>query len=113
MDDRRSESRRHLIYYIRILHAHSGQLLGHLVNITPTGMALISEIPPVVNETYSVKMSMPKDYRGLMELKFKVRCIWTRIDQEELHLSGYEIFGLNDLEQAALTWLVKHFGFDT
>lgn len=112
MDDRRAETRKHLIFFIRIVHAHSGQLLGHLVNITPTGLALISEIPPVVNETYAVKMSMPKDYRGLMELQFRLRCIWTRIDEEELHLSGYEVFDLTELEQAALTWLVKRFGLN-
>ena len=37
MKNRRSEKRRHLIYYLQVFNSETDQFLGNLVDITPEG----------------------------------------------------------------------------
>ena len=45
MDDQRKLKRRHLIYYLRVFDAESGDVLGHIIDIHTEGFLLISEHP--------------------------------------------------------------------
>jgi hypothetical protein len=45
MQERRSFPRRYLMFYSRVFNLKTGELVGHIVDITPTGAMLISETP--------------------------------------------------------------------
>ena len=59
MDEKREIKRRHLIYYLRVFDRKTDQLLGHLVNITPQGIMLISEESLATDTTFQLRMKLP------------------------------------------------------
>lgn len=77
MLEKRKLKRRHLIYYLRVFDRNTDALIGHLVDITPDGILLISEHSIEINQIFQLKMVLPAEILGKEEIHFdakSVRC---------------------------------------
>ena len=77
MLEKRKLKRRHLIYYLRVFDRNTDVLIGHLVDITPDGILLISERSIETNQIFQLKMVLPAEILGMEQLYFdakSVRC---------------------------------------
>lgn len=112
--DRRSIKRRHLIYYLRLFDQNSGALVGHLVDITPQGMMLISEQPIAVGVIYQLKMALPFEIGGKTELLLTARAIHCRQDVNPLfYATGFQLIGMEDPEAVeTINQMINEFGFN-
>ena len=54
--DRRTIKRRHLIYYLRVWDSDSGEMIGHVVDITTEGMMLIGEKKLPLHKTFQLEI---------------------------------------------------------
>ena len=57
--EQRSLSRHHLIYYLRVFDGISSRVVGHIVDISPKGIMLITDEPITVHEEYRLRMRFP------------------------------------------------------
>lgn len=112
MEDRRKLKRRHIIYYLRIFDQKTGQLIGHLVDITAEGIMVISENPLETDKDYALRITLPSEITGKKELNFNAHAIWCKKDiNPDFYDTGYQLIDVEPEDVRAIEWLVTRFGF--
>jgi hypothetical protein len=79
-EERREYERHSVNFYLRVIDLDSNTLLGNVVDISLSGMRLVSEVPLPVENTYNVRMDMVlgEDYKEHVD--FVTTSIWARED---------------------------------
>lgn len=93
--DQRKEKRQVIDFFLDVTRVSDGQFLGHLVDLTYSGMRLVSkdEIPRSAN--YDVKITLPGE-KEKKEIAFHAKCKWSKKEEEDyFNESGFEISGLS------------------
>ena len=94
----RKLKRRHLIYYLEVFDDASGDLLGHLVDLTVEGMKLVSKNKIEVGKEFTMKMIMPEEYSKERFVRFQATSMWSNPDvNPDFFATGFKAPGL-DLE---------------
>ncbi len=112
MAERRKLKRRHLIYYLRVFDRATGRLLGHLVDLTPDGMLLMSERPVRVGRTVGLRMVIPGAGAGDQTIEFDAVSKWTNKDvNPDFYDTGFALSGVSRKHLAQIETLIDDFGF--
>jgi hypothetical protein len=112
MPERRKLKRRHLIYYLRIFDRATGRLLGHLVDLTPDGMMMMSERPVRVGRTVGLRMVIPGTAASDQTIEFDATSKWTSQDvNPDFYDTGFELSGITRKQLARIETLIDDFGF--
>jgi hypothetical protein len=80
MDERRNRKRVYVMFYSRIRDRRSGELVGHLVDLTPDGALVVSETPIEVGTALPLQMELPDDISTKQFLRFDAQVTWCRQD---------------------------------
>ncbi len=78
--EKRQHPRRHLIYYLKVVHPQTDELIGHLVDITPTGMMIISREPLEAGCEIPVKVLLPSIFEEARYLDLVGETVWCHKD---------------------------------
>ena len=112
MQDRRKLKRRHLIYYLRVFDRRSGDLLGHLVDLTTAGIMLISESPIPADHAYACRMVLPGQGDDQREVTFEAHSIWSKRDvNPAFYATGFRLERPDPEAVAAIEGLIAEYGF--
>ncbi|NOX87971.1 MAG: PilZ domain-containing protein [Calditrichaeota bacterium] len=112
MGEQRKLHRRHLIYYLRVFDRETGEVIGHLINITPEGIMVISENPLETNKTYKLKMDLPSDIFEKTEIEFDAESRWCKKDvNPEFYDTGFSILNLSYHDGRLIERLIDDYGF--
>ena len=115
MDDinnQRKMKRRHLIYYLRVFDRQTKEMLGHMVDVTPEGIMLISEKPIEVNKDFQLRMDLPMEIWGMEHLDFEARSLWGKRDVNPDFLNtGFELKDTDWKMVEAIERLISQYGF--
>ncbi len=78
---------------MRLMHENTGELVGHLVNISPEGFRLESLKAIPVNKDYPLRIELPRDITDKPYMVFLARSKWCRPDRIDPTLfdAGFEI----------------------
>ncbi|MDY0038803.1 MAG: hypothetical protein RBS57_00710 [Desulforhabdus sp.] len=110
--DKRKLKRRHLIYYLRVFDRNSGELLGHLVDVTQEGVKLISENPIPVMQRFQLRMLLPAEIFGRNELNFEAESLWSYFDiNPQFHDTGFRLIDVDTRDMLTIARLINEFGF--
>jgi hypothetical protein len=111
MPERRKLKRRHLIYYLRVFHRSTGRQVGHLVDLTPEGMLLMSERPIRVGRTLPLAMTLPSA-DGEQKIEFDATSLWTSPDvNPDFYDTGFKFEKVSRRHLAELETLIDDYGF--
>ncbi|MEI6126071.1 MAG: hypothetical protein WCQ99_05895 [Pseudomonadota bacterium] len=97
MSEKRIFKRRQLIYYLEVKDADTDKLIGHVVDLTPEGLMVMSEVPLTINKMYCFKIPLKKmlSARGFLLVQAKSR--WCTKD---MHANFYDTgFELRNVDQ--------------
>ncbi len=112
MSERRLVHRRHLIYYLRVFERESGQLLGHLVDVTGEGLLVMSPKPLEIGRVYPLRMYVSTETIPGGVLDFEARSMWGRPDvNPDFHDTGFQVIGANPAHLHHVETLIADFGF--
>jgi hypothetical protein len=101
-----------LIYYLRVFDRNTDQLLGHLVNITPQGIMLISEEPLAVDVVFQLRMKLPAAMVEYEHLDFEAKSIWNGLDSNpKFYDTGLQLIDVAQDKIAIIEDLIERFGF--
>jgi len=110
--ERRKLKRRHLLYYLRVYNAQTGRLLGHLVDISPGGVMVMSQCRRRIGRTVTLRMVLPNQPRRMKVVEFEATTKWCRRDvNPDFWDTGFETTKLTRKQAAALETLVEDYGF--
>lgn len=109
--EQRHLQRRHLIYYLRVHEGTSSRVVGHVVDISPHGLKLITEQPVPVRERRRLRMSFPGIGSSRDELIFDAVCKWCRQDENPaFYLVGFQIQDLMPEDASFIQGMISEFG---
>jgi len=90
--NQRKVARRHLIYYLRVYDATTGDLLGNLVDISTRGIMLVSDSALPLNKEALLRMVLPDTVEGSREVEFKAVSRWCKNDvNPDFFDTGFEL----------------------
>jgi hypothetical protein len=112
MADRRLYPRRYLIFYSRVFDQKTGELLGHIIDITPAGAMLISEKPLEIGKLYHLKMELPDELSTRQFLVFEAKSVRGSQDMiPAFYDTGLQLINVAPSDIALIEKLVESFGF--
>jgi hypothetical protein len=76
MKDRRKYKRSDILFYARIYDKKNGSLLGHLGNITPEGLMVISDRPIEPESIISIRIELPDAFAEKSYIEVTARSVW-------------------------------------
>jgi hypothetical protein len=111
-DDRRQFKRRYLAFYSRVFDVRSHQMLGHVVDITPQGLMLISETPLPPDTAFRLEIELPEDFAHKRAIIFDARSRWCQADIDpHFHNTGFQLVDIAADDVAIIQRIVATFGF--
>ncbi len=112
MNERRKLPRRHLIFYLRLLDAQTGELLGYLGDISAGGLLMISEKPFAVGRKLKVRMMLPHEVEGQESVEMDAEVRRCAPDYNPAFQAvGMEVKDLPDETLRLLARLLQDMGF--
>ncbi|MEI7987854.1 MAG: PilZ domain-containing protein [Chloroflexota bacterium] len=82
MQEKRVESRHHLIHYLRIFDRDNGTEIGNLVNINKGGIMIVSGEPIPEGKALHLRMEFPEEVMGKTGIEFDAESRWLKTDNE-------------------------------
>jgi hypothetical protein len=112
MSEKRKLQRRHLIYYLRVFDRETNEVLGHLINISPAGIMLMSEEPIETNKIFKLRMDLPVEISEKTEILFDAESRWSKKDvNPEFYDTGFSIINLSYQDGRLIEQLIDDYGF--
>lgn len=92
IENKRNMKRHYLIYYLRVFNRENGEVLGHLVDVTPKGIMIMRDSPIEVGGTYSMRLRWRNEAGKLQLADFEGVCRWSRPDvNPDFYGAGFAI----------------------
>ncbi len=112
MEERRGYRRSALVYYLKVHDADSGELLGHLADITPQGLRVVGhDLALVPHRRYRLRIEMPEQYRDAGDPVLEADCLWSGPDvNPDLHAAGLRFADLDPVRQQTVEDLIHLLG---
>ena len=112
MGERRKFKRRYLAFYSRVFETQSHQMLGHVVDMTPQGLMLISETPLPLDTNFSLEIELPEGFASKRAITFSARSRWSQVDLDpQFHNIGFELVKIEPEDVGVVQNIVDTFGF--
>jgi nicotinic acid phosphoribosyltransferase len=106
MTERRRIQRRSISYYMRVIDATENQMIGHLADITLTGLRMDSQNPIKVSKEYRLRIYTTSDVADKDFIEFGARTRWCNVDPVDpgVYDIGFEIIKITPHDSE----IVKH-----
>ncbi len=112
MSERRTTKRRHLIYYLQVWDIVDGVLLGHVADISPDGVMLISERPIQLGRQFELEIRRQAPEQALTRVRFPAMSRWCRNDvNDDFYDIGFELLDQSSELLITIQTLIKEHGF--
>ena len=97
MVERRRLPRRNFSYYMRIMNENTGELVGHLADISTGGFKLEAAKPIPQNRDFFFRIELPGDISDKAFMVFGARSRWCTKDRFDpmLYDIGFQIVNMN------------------
>jgi hypothetical protein len=93
MNEKRKETRNHLAFYLQVRDRETGELVGHLADISCEGVLVISENPIEVDAEFSIQVLLSeKNAAGAKRANLLVKSLWCKRDvNPSFFATGFKI----------------------
>jgi hypothetical protein len=112
MPERRTAPRKNFSFYMRVLNDDTQEILGHMVEVSETGLRLetIAELP--VGRDYYLKLEITPDLGDIPYIVFIARTKWCKLDdiQPNLYRVGFEIVEIMPEDQQIFLRILEKYG---
>lgn len=112
MAEKRRAKRRHIIYYLRVYDQNTSRLVGQLVDITTSGIKLISESEIEKDVVMKLRMELPEEIDRKKEITFEVITLWCKRDvNPNFHSIGCSFLEIAPEDVNIIKSLIYDFAF--
>ena len=110
--ERRRRERRTFSHYMRLMHENTGELVGHLVNISREGFRLESVRAIPINRDFPIRIELPRDVTEKPYMVFIARSKWCRPDRIDPTLfdAGFEITQMTPSDSEIFRQIFERYG---
>ena len=106
--NKRNMRRHYLIYYLRVFSRDTGEVLGHLVDITTKGIMIMRDSPIEVGVNYPLRIRWRNNLGRLQLADFEGLCRWCRPDvNPDFYGAGFSITAASEEHVTAIQQLIN------
>ncbi|MET0332479.1 MAG: PilZ domain-containing protein [Dyella sp.] len=107
LTDQRRARRKRASTAVVVTNVINEQALGHLGNLSATGLMVISSEPPCLDAVYQVRFALPDSAPSLPPLELGIQTQWFEVAATPgQYWVGYRIIAINQAQTAAIeAWL--------
>jgi hypothetical protein len=110
MQERRKFDRKYLMFYTRVFNRETGELVGHLADLTAEGAQLICEQPVATDQLFHLSMDLPIGAFSKQFLNFDAQCVWCKPDIDpNFYGAGFHLINLNDDDRAIIERIINEY----
>lgn len=115
-DDGRSEEHRkltrwRLIYHLRVFDRDTGELLGHIADVSDSGVMIVNEEPIELGKDFNLWLEIPGEDGGREKMSVRARSIWSARDSNpQFQKTGFYLEDTSEEIIAAIRLMVEEFG---
>lgn len=81
--------------YFDVIDRKTKVSLGHLVDLTLTGLKIISRAELQRYVVYYLRIDLPKEVKGVKRIHADAECVWCQMDVDpEFYLAGFKILSI-------------------
>ncbi len=112
MVEKRKWKRRHIIYYLKCYYKDTDELVGQLVDITTSGLKLVTENSVEPGRIIDLRMVLPEEIDNKKEIFFTVRSLWCKRDINPKYFSiGCEFEDISREDMNIIETLIYEYAF--
>jgi hypothetical protein len=110
--ERRKSERRNVAYYLPVINNDTQQVIGHLVDMSTTGLMIDAKNPIPSGVDYNMRLDLTEDIWHKPIVRFVARSKWSRPDsiQPYLHNAGFEIIKISPADAEAIKLIAEKYG---
>jgi hypothetical protein len=111
--NKRHEDRPQLMTYLEVRCADTGRSIGRIVDLTTSGMRLITDGPLELEAAFHLVIPMDGAQGQHDDLRIDARCVWTGHDiNPELYCAGFEFEHVRPRQESLLARIIHRHRFD-
>jgi hypothetical protein len=112
MPERRTAPRKKFDYYLRVVDDDTQKILGHMVEVGPTGLQLETTAPLPIDKDYYLRVELTPELADRPVMIFIARTKWCRIDEIEpnLYHIGFAIAEIMPDDKEIFLRILARFG---
>ncbi len=109
----RKLKRRHLIYYLKVMESNTDKEIGFLINITTSGILIMSEKQIEVDKIFSLKVQLKTDLTTEDYLVFDAKSKWcTKSVNSDFYDTGFEMLNVSIEDFKGIENVIEELGFN-
>jgi hypothetical protein len=113
--EKRKLNRRTFSYYMRVLDARTGKLVGHLVDISADGFRVDSQLSVPLNMDFLLRMDIPAEISNTKIITFSATPKWcksNRFDPTAFNV-GFQITAMDVVARDIFVRMFEKYGTQT
>jgi hypothetical protein len=112
MAERRRKDRKDFSYYMRLTNVDTGELVGHLVDISTAGFKLDSQKPLPVDKEFRFHLDLTSEVASKPFMVFKARSKWCQTDPFDpfVYNVGFELVEIAPSDLDIFKRIVEEYG---
>ncbi|MCJ7434361.1 MAG: PilZ domain-containing protein [Anaerolineales bacterium] len=113
--EKRKLDRRAFSYYMRVLDAHTGKLVGHLVDISADGFKVDSQSGISLNVDFLLRMDIPAEISNTKLITFSACPKWCKPDRFDptAYNIGFQITAIDSVAHDIFARMFEKYGTQT
>lgn len=111
MQEQRRAVRYQISFYLRIFNKTTNEAIGHVVDMSATGMKILADRPVAVDTEYTLFVDLKTATNFKPEVMFSARCVWVREDpMSGAYNCGFHLVNVTEEQQDIINRLIEQFG---
>ncbi len=113
MADRRSEDRKYLTYFSRVVDRKTGRLVGYMADLTTGGALLIADKDLQIGTVLHLRMDLPDGFADKSHINFNAKVVWSRPDDDpDFFKTGLQLHEIALQDLATIERVLSDYGFN-
>jgi len=111
MVNKRRDERHQISFFLRILDKDTDDAMGHVVDISVSGMRVLADRPVSHDRDYTLAIDLTKDINFEQEVIFTAKCVWIEQDLSSgAYNCGFQLQNVTEKDQTIILKLIEQFG---
>lgn len=112
MSEKRTVPRKKFEYYMRVDDDDSQKILGHMVQVSASGLQIETTAPLPLQRDYHLRLELTAELAPHPFIIFLARTKWCRTDDihPNLYHVGFQIIEISEEDQGIILNIIKKYG---
>ncbi|HEX7510586.1 MAG TPA: PilZ domain-containing protein [Chitinivibrionales bacterium] len=110
MSEKRKYRRRSLLYNLQVVDIRSGEAIGHVANLSPEGLMLVTGKRHEQGETVKLSIALPEKIFERDRIECEAQCMWCRVSENTDNFDvGLQLLEISQQDIEAIVALITKY----